>query len=249
MAYTPTPKGFHHDPAEPGVRDWDQFTLIDDERFCIRLKNYFPGGVPVYDVVEFGPTADDMRWENVRLQTGDLGQAARYAVELAYDAAEGRLLRADALCRAAMAIRPDLPQDMSMDDWMSEYRDILTVRERDVCDAVLHYHVDYNDENPGKRTIPATPIVTPEPPFTCTVCLHGVQKTAPGTWRHADELGAIEAWEVWTRRDYLNGANADEPFDIMPGSEKIFAKDSRERALAYANLQAQRFGAGEVDEY
>jgi hypothetical protein len=54
--------------------------------------------------------------------------------------------RADELCRAAMAIRPDLPQNQSLDDWAYERGHKLTVRERAVIDAAMLYHPDYNED-------------------------------------------------------------------------------------------------------
>jgi len=53
---------------------------------------------------------------------------------------------ADELARAAMAIRPDLKQGMSLDDWLAEYAEQLTEREKAVAYAALNYHPDNNPD-------------------------------------------------------------------------------------------------------
>lgn len=62
------------------------------------------------------------------------------------EATDEILERADELARAAMAIRPDLPQDRSLDEWIYEFGDKLTEREKAVADAALLYHPDYNPD-------------------------------------------------------------------------------------------------------
>jgi hypothetical protein len=54
--------------------------------------------------------------------------------------------RADILAKAAMLIRPDLPQNLSLDDWLASHGDQLTERERNVAMAALAYHPDHNPD-------------------------------------------------------------------------------------------------------
>ena len=53
---------------------------------------------------------------------------------------------ADELARAAMAIRPDLKQNMSLDEWLAEYSEQLSEREKAVAYAALNYHPDHNPD-------------------------------------------------------------------------------------------------------
>jgi hypothetical protein len=57
-----------------------------------------------------------------------------------------RYTRADALCRAMMAMRPDLAQNMSFDEWIAVNELKLTRAERVAADAVLALHPDYSDD-------------------------------------------------------------------------------------------------------
>lgn len=54
--------------------------------------------------------------------------------------------RADVLARAAMAIRPDLPQDQSLDEWLIEHGEKLTAVEYRVAKAALDYHPSNNPD-------------------------------------------------------------------------------------------------------
>lgn len=53
--------------------------------------------------------------------------------------------RADALCAAFMAMRPDLPA-LSLDEWLVEHRGVLTPLEIIAGEAILKLHPDYRDE-------------------------------------------------------------------------------------------------------
>lgn len=54
--------------------------------------------------------------------------------------------KADDICRRVMGLRPDLPQDRSLDEWLTDFCDKLTRAERELAEAAISYHPDSNPD-------------------------------------------------------------------------------------------------------